>query len=323
VHKFCATSQKLIRMSEKLFHVPVLKDEILALLFFDEVRTVFDGTLGLGGHAEAILSQFPQITQYVACDLDSQHLEFSKKRLEKWDEKITFQHTNFSHIREILEQLQIDRPLAILLDLGICSNHVDDPAKGFSFEKDGPLSMAFDDSREGAAAKFLNAGREGHISEILKTYGDEPRAKFFARKIVQAREEKQFETTKDLRELIEKNAPPHQRKKTLMRIFQALRIVVNDELTVLQETLQSAFEILESGDRIGVISYHSLEDRIVKQCFSTVSRPTTEETDLSLHTVVAEPTFRLLTRKPIAPGQSELLRNPRSRSARFRVLEKI
>lgn len=310
-------------MKSELFHEPVLKEEVLALLFFDEVHTVFDGTLGLGGHAESILEHVPQITRYVACDLDSQHLAFARKRLQKWDKKIELHHSSFLQVRELLEKMRIDRPLVILLDLGLCSNQVDDPTKGFSFESEGPLSLSFDDSQEGAAAHLLNTASQKRLGEIFKLYGEERRAHAIARKIIQTRKETPFQTTSDLRKLLEDITPPHQRKKTLVRVFQALRIVVNDELTVLQNTLTKALEVLKSGDRIGVIAYHSLEDRIVKRCFAAMGTPVTEPTERSLHTVVRDPDFRLLTSKPIKPTSAEILRNPRSRSARFRILEKI
>ncbi len=311
-------------MSEKnLFHEPVLKKEILAFLFSENIRTVFDGTVGLGGHGEALLTQFPTITKYIACDLDKEHLVFAEKRLSQWGKKTVFYHSNFSLIKKIIQENKIERPLAILLDLGLCSHHVDNADKGFSFEKDGPLKMAFDAEGKQDCAHLLNTASEIELARILHGYGEEPLARKLARKIVERREEKPFETTFDLRSLVEENTIPQNRKKTLMRVFQGLRIAVNDELNVLQRALEDALEVMQDGDRMGVISYHSLEDRIVKKFVIANGKPETMETDFSLHTEVAPAKIRLLSRKPIVPTAEEIATNPRSRSAKLRLFEKI
>jgi 16S rRNA (cytosine1402-N4)-methyltransferase len=310
-------------MSEKnLFHEPVLKKEILALLFSNEIRTVFDGTVGLGGHGEALLEQFSSITKYIACDLDKEHLVFAEKRLSAWGKKMIFCHSNFSAIKKLVQKNDIERPLAILLDLGLCSHHVDNADKGFSFEKEGPLAMAFDSTSGKDCAQILNSESEQELARILHEYGEEPLARKLARKIVEARETKPFETTFDLRQLIEENTIPQTRKKTMMRVFQGLRIAVNDELNVLQQTLEDALAVMESGDRMGVISYHSLEDRIVKKFTVSNAKPETMATDLSLHTEIAPAKIRLLSRKPIVPTPEEIEINPRSRSAKLRLFEK-
>lgn len=310
-------------VGETLFHEPVLKKEILAFLIFENARTIFDGTLGLGGHAEAILKQFPRISHYVACDLDQRHLAFARKRLKKWHQKAFFYHANFSEIKKIVQELDIPHPLVILLDLGLCSVHVDDPERGFSFSEEGPLNMAFDSSSGRSCADILNTASERELIQILRDYGEEPRALKLAQKIIARRQEKPFEMTSDLRQVIEENAHPRDQKKTLMRVFQAFRIAVNDELDVLRHTLEKAIETMRSGDRMGVISYHSLEDRIVKQFFVLQSRPETEETEFSRHSVVAPAKAKLLTKKPIVPSEEEISQNPRARSARLRILEKI
>lgn len=311
------------RMTDQnLFHAPVLKKEILALLLFDQARTVFDGTLGLGGHAQAILEQFPGIERYIACDLDAQHLAFAQKRLEKWHQKTVFVHDNFVSIKKIIQNYGIPRPLVILLDLGLCSNHLDDADKGFAFMAEGPLHMNFNVEGTQTAADILNQSSEEELATILKEYGEEPLAKKLARKMVEARQQQPFQTTTDLRVLVEANVHPKDRKKALMRVFQAIRIAVNDELNVLQNTLQAAIDVMQAGDRMGVISYHSLEDRLVKKFFVLQSKPKTIETELSLHTEVAPAVGRLLSKKPIAPSEDEIAHNPRARSARLRLFEK-
>ena len=306
---------------KNLSHESVLRDEVLNELLTDKTVTVFDGTLGLGGHAEAILSQFPNVATYIATDLDSQHLAFATKRLSPFGEKFQPHHGSFSLAGELIEKA--DRPLVMLFDLGLCSNQLDDPEKGFAFAADGPLTMAFDDSRAGAAAEILNTSSERELTRIFREYGEEPSAYKIAKEIIALRKETPFETTTQLREAVESTVHITVRKKSLVRVFQALRIAVNDELTILQITLTSVVAKMQASDRVGVISYHSLEDRIVKKIFATAAQPQTEETPFSLHTEVVPAGFRLLTKKPIVPTTEEIARNPRARSAKFRILEKI
>ncbi len=304
-------------------HAPVLKEEVLKCLMFTNAKSVFDGTIGLGGHAEAILSSFPKVEKYIACDLDESHIIFAKKRLEKWDSKTVFVNSNFSEIKKIIQEIAPPRPIVILCDLGICSTHVDDEAKGFTFTKDTPLNMSYDQKSSSTCETILNTAKEIKIFEILKNYGEEPSARRIARKIVETREEKPFKTTFDLREIVENSVPVPLRKKTLARVFQAFRIAVNDELGHLEKLLKEGCEVMESGDRIGIMSYHSLEDRIVKNHFRTHSKPKTKETKFSLNEIVSPAAFKLLTKKPIDPTAEELAINSRSRSVKFRICEKI
>lgn len=305
-----------------LSHESVLRDEVMSGLVSAETATFFDGTLGLGGHAEYILSNTPALKRYVACDLDSQHLAFAKDRLSSWSEKVDLNHGSFSRLQEWIGE-DTPRPLSILLDLGLCSNQLDDAEKGFAFAVDGPLTMAFDDSRKGAAADLLNKASERQLMLILRDYGEEPAAMKIARAIVRDRADRPFETTSQLTATIESAVHPTARKKSFVRVFQAVRIAVNEELDILKDTLDSACAILRAGDRLGVISYHSLEDRIVKKKFATASQPLTESTEFSLHTEVEPASFRVVTKKPIVPSPEEVARNPRARSAKFRILEKI
>lgn len=309
---------------QKLFHQPVLKKEILAVLLVDKVKTFFDGTVGLGGHAEAILENFPSISHYIACDLDQQHLLYAQKRLEKWTEKTTFHPLNFSAIKDLLSEKDFPRPLVVLLDLGLCSHHVDNPEKGFSFQKDGPLNMAFDgEGVKTRADEILNKKSVQELVRIFRAYGQEPQALKIAQKIVEYREENPLKTTGDLRKIIESCVHPKNRNKALMRVFQAVRIEVNQELEHLQKALDGAFLSMISGDRLGVISYHALEDQIVKDAFTQKSKPKTIETEFSLHTPIASAKFKRITKKPIVPTNEEVEDNPRSRSAKLRIIEKI
>lgn len=305
------------------FHEPVLQKEVLETLFWDEVRTVFDGTLGLGGHAELILDRFSSIQKYIACDLDSEHIMYAKKRLQKWHTKLEIHHSNFSSFNKIVQN-EVVRPMVVLLDLGLCSYHVDNPAKGFSFQQDGPLSMAFDGTQaQETAQTILNTQTLQGLTDIFRKYGEEPSARKIADRIVQHRQTEPLRTTGDLRRVIESCIHPKDLNKTLMRVFQAIRIAVNDELRHLEIALHDIFDSLECGDRMGVISYHSLEDQRVKDFFAIQSKPKTIATEFSLHTPVAPARGKLLTKKPIVPSAEEIAANPRSRSAKLRIIEKI
>jgi len=284
---------------------------------------VFDGTFGLGGHAEAVLEEFPNIKKYIACDLDRDHLIFGERRLKKWLHKLVPVCSNFSEIKKIVQNFNLPRPLAILLDLGLCSSHVDDPEKGFSFATESPLQMSFGEENRDICSKIVNEWSEYEISNILTKFGEEPHAIRIARAIILARANQKITTTTQLREIVEKTTSSQNRKKTVSRVFQSLRIAVNDELEILKKALDDAIEIMKSGDRIGVISYHSLEDRIVKRKFRDWERGERAESKFSLHELVSPPRARILTKKPVLPGDAEIAKNPRSRSAKLRIAERI
>ncbi len=308
---------------KKLVHLSVLQKEVLKTLITPETRTVFDGTLGLGGHAELILSHFPQIETYIGVDLDKQHLTFAQNRLKEWETKTIYFNQNFSTIREIIETVDPARPIAILLDLGLCSNQLDDPEKGFSFRTEGPLDMSFGVSETGGCETMINTASAKELRRIFREYGEEPGAHRLSQKIVMAREHQAIKTTSDLRSVVEKNTKPQDLQKTLMRVFQALRIATNDELGHLEKVLAEALVVMKTGDRIGVMSFHSLEDRMVKKFFRQQSSPITKVGIHSLHEVVAPAKFNLLTKKPIVPTKEEISENPRARSVKFRIAEKI
>jgi len=310
-------------LSKELVHVSVLKKEILDSLIMPETKTVFDGTLGLGGHAELILSQFPQIDCYIGVDLDLQHLNFAQKRLNRWEEKTVFFNKNFSEIISIIEEVSPSRPMAILLDLGLCSNQIDDENKGFSFRTDGPLDMSFGIENKGACKKLIDEAPGRELCRIFREYGEEPFSYRLSNKIVEAREHKSINTTGDLRDIISDSVSQKDLRKTLMRVFQGLRIATNDELGHLEKVLKGALSVMKLGDRLGIMSFHSLEDRMVKKFFKTHSKPLTKESTFSLHEVVSPANLKLLTKRPIVPDQSEIEENPRSRSVKFRIAEKI
>ena len=303
---------------EQAIHIPILKDEILEYLYDQNTISVFDGTFGLGGHAKATLEKYPNIQTYYATDLDAQHLKEGRRRLKSFEKKLSLHNENFAEISNILAQAK--KPLGILLDLGICSNHVDDATKGFSFSVDGPLKMSF--SGDNAAEKFLNEASEIEIREAFRNFGEMQNANQIAKEIAKYRDEKRITRTAELKNLIEKHTHPLKRKKSLTQAFQAIRMAVNEELKVIEVAINGAFSIMESGDKLGIISYHSLEDRLVKKMFKDFSTPITQADSFSLHSIVQTAAGKNITKKPITPTEAEISQNPRSRSAKLRIIQK-
>ena len=307
-----------------LHHDPVLLKEVLEYLLTDQTTHFFDGTLGLGGHAEKVISCPSGLQVYIGCDLDAQHLEYADQRLKALKaEKIKIQlhQMNFSDIQNVVPDNR-SGSLSILLDLGLCSNHVDDASKGFSFSEDGPLNMSFSSNPLENAETVLNHYEQRDLTRIFREYGEEPAAFRIARAINDKRKQQPLRTTFELKEVISSQVSGQALKKALTRIFQAIRMEVNEELHHLEHALADCLELMDTGDRLGVISYHSLEDRVVKKFFAKSSKPETREGLHSLHEEVAPAKGALLTRKPIGPSDTELQKNPRSRSAKLRVIEK-
>lgn len=306
-----------------LKHDSVLPNEVLEQLLHVGTRSVFDGTLGLGGHARLVLKAFPKVELYVGTDLDRQHLNTAQENLTEFGDRFKGIEANFSAIADIVKTTPLPRPTCILLDLGVCSNHFDDESKGFSFQSDGPLHMAFSATEERNCEVLVNEESTQALTNIMRDFGEEPSAYRIACRIVEAREESPIKRTGELREIIEKAVHPRDRKKALARVFQAFRIATNQELHHLEKALEKSLSIMEAGDRIGVMSYHSLEDRIVKKLFRSESQPITEANTFSLHAVVEPAHLKLITKRPIEASKEEIERNPRSRSVRFRIAEKI
>jgi len=269
---------------------------------------VIDGTLGLGGHAKVILERMAGDGTYYGFDLDEKNLEIARDRLKEFKLQTTFFHSNFVHCQHRLQELNKDQVDKILLDLGLSSPHIDDLERGFSIQQDGPLDMRFDRSTGKTAADIVNHWPEEALKRIFYEYGEERYAPKVARMIIERRKVQPFQFTSELVELIaEIMKNPRDKRQVATRIFQALRIAVNDELTLLQEALNSMLSLLASGGRLVVISYHSLEDRIVKHTFKEAA---------------ATGEFQLLTKRTIIPSDQEIEHNSRSRSAKLRAIQK-
>ena len=284
-------------------HIPVLLHESLEGLNLKDGDIFLDGTLGSAGHSLAVAEKFGDEVEIIGIDRDAEALKRSEERLRSLTHSAYLKLESFRNLDEVLKSLGITRVNAILLDLGISSEQIDDSGRGFSFQRDEPLDMRM--SKEGiTAAEILNSWSEHAIELILRGFGEERASRKIARAIVERREHKPFVTTTDLIEVLgERKGKLHPATKT----FQALRIAVNEELTALEDGLTKAFNALSSGGRLAVISFHSLEDRIVKNFFRDKAKAGVA---------------KLINKKPITPSEEELKRNPRSRSAKLRVIEK-
>ncbi len=303
-------------------HISVLRDEVISHIAPEghSVATAIDGTLGAGGHTSALLESGVQ--HVLAFDLDPQAIAIAQQALEQYQGRVTVVHGSYLQMREEAQKLGWNGVDAILLDLGVSSMQMDTPERGFAFKHDAPLDMRFDpDSTHPTAADLLNTAGEDELAIIFYRYGEEKHSRKIAQKIIQQRP---IETTSQLASLVE-SAVPHRKKgqsHPATRIFQALRIAVNDELQVVEQVIPLAIDLLNPGGRLAVISFHSLEDRIVKQCFKEASTEIIAPPGMG-SIEEKQASVRIINRKPIVPSEEELAHNPRSRSSKLRVVEKI
>lgn len=308
-------------------HVSVLKKEVRDFLDLKDGEVVVDCTLGLAGHALDILSDIGENGTLLAFDQDERNLAFARERLRGSKAEIKLFHDNFCYLKNRITEVGIEQVDAILMDLGLSSPHVDDAERGFSFVADGPLDMRFDQRAKLTAADVVNAYSEDDLANIFYKYGEEKYGRKIARRIVERRKERLFTSTADLAELVKASYPQKRTSKKskshpATQVFQALRIEVNDELKVLEDTLEQVAEVLKIGGRVVIISYHSLEDRIVKQFFKALMSPPPSP-EQAIYQNHGDPYFETLTKKPLTPSAEELESNPRSRSAKLRVYKKI
>lgn len=282
-----------------------------------------DGTVGGAGHAEAILEMSSPTGWLSGCDRDGDAVEAAKARLAKFAGRFEIRRGNFSELSEWVEAESCD---GVLLDLGVSSPQLDLAERGFSFQNEGPLDMRMDKSQSLTAAKLVNESSAEDLANIFWEHGGERDSRRFARAIERDRRSRKFETTRQLAELIERISPRAGRKAhPATKVFQALRIAVNDEIGSLKRGLDGALKILKPGGRLAVITFHSLEDRVVKDFGRTLARDyvVTGEVDVPELRKPAKPKLKLVNRKGIQPTQTEVDENPRSRSAQLRVFEKI
>ncbi len=297
-------------MSEGFSHVPVLLPSVLAVLDPRKGESVLDVTLGLGGHAHSFLQRIGPAGRLIGLDADEENLVLAQKTLAH-EKNVQFIHANFAH----LASLELPRVDIVFADLGLSSPHIDDPSRGFTFREEVPLDLRYDRSQGATAAEWIARASEEEVQKTLRESGELPSA----HRLAQILKERQPTTTTAV-VLAAESVYRWQAKAMLPRIFQALRIAVNDEMGALDALLSSISFLLKPGGRIGIISYHSLEDRRVKQAFRELATSQKDERTGAVRTPAA---FALLTRKAVVPSSDECERNPRARSAKFRALQHI
>jgi len=300
-------------------HIPVLFDEVLTLLQPKANGRYIDGTLGAGGHTAGLLQQSAPSGRVLVFDKDAAAIAFAKQQLEPFGERVTYVHASYAEMGQLAPAHGFTSVDGILLDLGLSSRQLDDAQRGFSFMKEGPLDMRFDTSQGETAADLVNNLDEAALADIFWRYGEEKSNRKIARMIVA---ERPFATTTQLADRIAQTVPRRGRIHPATQVFQALRIAVNRELETVETGVLAALALLGVNGRLAVISFHSLEDRFVKQTFRELSKDCTCPPNQPVCTCGGQANFRLITRKAVQASAEEIAQNSRSRSARLRVIEK-
>ena len=294
-------------------HIPVMAEEVLFWLVRENGRIYLDCTVGCSGHAEKILEANGPDSRLIGLDCDAVAIAASQERLARFGDRVLLLHGHFVDLKRHLATSGIGQVDGILFDLGVSSMQLEEPTRGFSFQGDGPLDMRMDQSTIGTAADLINRWPEAQLADTIFQFGEERFSRRIAHAIVRARERHPLATTKELVSVIERAVPEnyrHGRIHCATRTFQAFRIAVNQELNCLEPALRDAVDVLSPGGRLCVISFHSLEDRIVKHTFRALSGK-------------ANPSLMVLTKKPQVPTREESDRNPRSRSAKLRAAQRV
>jgi 16S rRNA (cytosine1402-N4)-methyltransferase len=304
-----------------MFHKPVFLKESVDFLITDVAGTYFDATLGFGGHSEEILKRLSAKGKLIATDKDDEAFKFAKKKFSE-DFRFVPYKASFTEIKTIAKIEFIDKFDGILADLGVSSYQLDNPREGFTYRQDAPLDLRMDKASSLTAAEVLNTYEERKIADILYKFGEEKASRKIARAIVEKRKREKFENTSQLVEVVERIIPPRFLAKSLSRVFQALRIEVNNELEELKKFLVDAVDLLKPGGRIVVISYHSLEDRIVKEAFKYEALDCVCPPEAPVCVCDKESRLKILTKKPLIPSEEEIESNFRARSAKLRAAER-
>lgn len=311
-------------MDKDYGHKPVLLEECMQALAIRPEGTYVDGTLGRAGHSLEILRRLTT-GRLIGIDRDLTAIEAAKERLAEFSGRVTLVHSNFSDLQQVLRQLDVDGADGMLFDLGVSSPQLDEARRGFSYMQDAPLDMRMDETAGLDARQVVNTWSYEELRRILFAYGEERYAPQIARAIVRRREERPIETTLELVDIIRGAMPAaalREKQHPAKRSFQAIRIAVNGELEALPPMLRAAAEGLKPGGRLAVITFHSLEDRIVKQTMRELATGCTCPPEFPVCVCGKKPKLKLVTRKPIVSGAEELTDNPRARSAKLRVAER-
>ncbi len=312
--------EKFLQQGE--YHLPVLAAAVVEYLVTPQARVIVDATIGDGGHSLALLQAGNSKLKIIGLDTDPNSLAVAQQRLAAYKTRCSFSHGNFRHITSLLTARGSPAIDGVLADLGLSSRQIDLPERGLSYLEEGPLDLRLNPFLSQTAAELLAALEQDELVRLLRDYGEEQRARAIARAVIHKRRSRAIATTTDLRRIIEGVVRGPLQVKSVARVFQALRIAVNDELGALQDFLPQAFALLQPGGHLAVISYHSLEDRIVKQYFRELAKTCTCPPELPICICGKESQAMVLTSKPMAPAADEIKHNRRARSAKLRVLQK-
>ena len=304
------------------YHIPVLLEESLNYLVGNRSGIYFDGTLGFGGHSQGILNLLNEDAQLISTDVEANAFEHSKKKFAD-DSRVKIYNFNFQKIDIIAKIESIKRFDGVFADLGVSSYQYDSPSAGFTYRQETKLDLRLDKSIAVNASDIINSYSEEDIADLIYKYGEEKNSRKIASSICRSRTQKRIETTIELYNIISEITSAKYLIKTLSRVFQALRIYVNDELNILKSFIHKAVDLLIKGGRLVILSYHSLEDRIIKDAFKFESLDCICPKDYPVCRCDKESRLKILTRKPIIPSDDEVMRNPRSRSAKLRAAERI
>jgi 16S rRNA (cytosine1402-N4)-methyltransferase len=315
-----AFEEEAQEMEEFIYHRPVLATEVIELLAPRPGALIVDATCGGGGHTEAILRTGADV---LALDQDPDAIQYARDRLSEFGSRVTLRQSNFREADKILDELGIAQVGGALLDVGVSSRQLENAERGFSLMRNGPLDMRMDPRRDLTAAEIVNHYSEEELTQLFRDLGEEPAARRIASQLVKLRKMVPFRETLPLAHAIEKIVGRHGRRHPATQVFQALRMTVNDELGALEEGLRILTARLEPGARIVVVTFHSLEDRVVKNFFRDRSREWLDRPEWPEPKRNPQYDLRLITNKPVEPAETEQRNNPRSRSAKLRVAEKI
>jgi 16S rRNA (cytosine1402-N4)-methyltransferase len=302
------------------FHVPVLLRETVSALQPAPGKIFLDGTVGGAGHALALLEAGASV---LACDQDREALQEAARRLASYSNRLRLVESNFAEMAPRLPEFGVKELDGVLLDLGVSSHQIGTPSRGFSFLGSGPLDMRMGPHVQRTAAEIVNESSEQELARIFFEFGEEPAGRRLAAHLIKVRSRSPIQTTNDLVKAIESVIPKRGPRHPATRVFQALRIAVNDELSVLERALRDLSRWVKAGGRVAVISFHSLEDRIVKRYFREISQEWIDRPEWPAPQRNPAYAFRLITARPIEPGEEEVRRNSRARSAKLRVIERI
>lgn len=307
-------------------HTSVLLEETVDGLAIKPDGIYVDATLGGGGHSYQVCTRLGDTGRLIGIDQDAAAIEAAGKRLECFGEKVTIIRSNYCNMKQKLHEIGVEKVDGIILDLGVSSYQLDTADRGFSYRSDAPLDMRMDQRQQTTARDIVNTYSETELYRVIRDYGEDKFAKNIAKHIVAARQVKPITTTGELTEIIRESIPMKMQVKSghpAKRTFQAIRIELNRELDVLRDSLDGMIDILDDGGRLCIITFHSLEDRIVKTIFRKNENPCTCPSDFPVCVCGKKSKGKVITRKPILPGETEMEENPRSKSAKLRIFERV